>query len=104
VTLRRGPNNNKPPKTNPLLNKPKTKRQTKALIAGAADRNFERWRGALADAQYPSWRAQWDAATAELQVWWCCVFWCVAMLCLFWGGCGEGGGGALTIASLSPPH
>jgi hypothetical protein len=41
--------------------------QVKAHIAAASDRNFARWKAALADPLYPTWRAQWDATIAQLQ-------------------------------------
>ncbi|KAI8464000.1 MAG: coth protein-domain-containing protein [Monoraphidium minutum] len=45
--------------------------QVRGLVAPASDRYFQRWAAALSgrfDARFaPSWRPQWDAATAELQ-------------------------------------
>ncbi|GBF98546.1 hypothetical protein Rsub_11876 [Raphidocelis subcapitata] len=44
--------------------------RVRTAIANATDRNFERWRGALANPQFPGgWRQQWDAAAAALQNW-----------------------------------
>ena len=49
--------------------RPHMQQQVKAQIANASDRNFERWKPYLANPLYPAgWRAQWDAATSELQV------------------------------------